>query len=82
MEEIFELKLGNLTMETYEKRFFGLLTYADYIKDEKVKIKIFLSGLPTFYRDKIQYDIPKTIKEVIEKENICISSIRIRNIRA
>ena len=82
MKEFFELKLVNLTMDAYEKRFHELLTYADYIKDKKVKILRFLSGLPTFYRDKIQYDIPKTIKEVIEKENICISSIRIRNIRA
>ena len=70
MEELFELKLGNLTMDAYEKRFLGLLTYADYIKDEKAKnIQIFLSGLPTFYRDKIQYDMPNTLKEVIGKEN-------------
>ena len=44
-----------------------MLTYADHIKDEKVKIQIFLSGLPTFYKDKIQYDMPKTLKEVIGK---------------
>ena len=55
-------------MDSYEKRFLELLTYANYIKYENVKIQIFLSGLPTFYRDKIQYDMPKTLKEVIEKE--------------
>ena len=53
MEELFELKLGNLTMDVYEKRFIEMLNYVDYIKDEKVKLQIFLSGLPTFYRDKI-----------------------------
>ena len=68
MGEFFELKLGNLTMEAYEKRFFGLLTYANYIKDEKVKIQIFLSGLATFYRGKIQYDMHKFLTEVITKE--------------
>ena len=53
MEEFFELKLGNLTMDAYEKKFLELLTYANYIKDEKVKIQIYLSVLPTFYKDKI-----------------------------
>ena len=68
MEELFGLKLGNLTMDAYEKIFLQLLTYANYIKYEKVKIQRFLSGLPTFYKDKIQYDMPKTLKEVIRKE--------------
>ena len=68
MEELFEFKMGNLTMDAYEKIFLELLTYVDYIKYDKVKIQIFLSGLPTFYKDKIQYDMPNTIKELIEKE--------------
>ena len=51
MEESFDL--GNLTMDAYEKRFLELLTYADYIKDDKVKIQRFLCGLTTFYGDKI-----------------------------
>ena len=62
MEEFFELKLGNSTMDAYKQIVLELLTYAYYIKDEKVKIQRFLSGLPTFYRDKIQYDMPKTLK--------------------
>ena len=69
MKEFLELELGNLTMDAYEKRFLELLNYGYYIKDEKVKIQIFLSALPIFYRDKIQCDMPKTLKEVIEKEN-------------
>jgi hypothetical protein len=32
-------------MDEYEKRFFELLKYVDFIKDEKVKIQRFLSGL-------------------------------------
>ena len=45
MGELFELKLGNLTMDAYEKKFLELLTYANYIKDMKGKIQIFLSGI-------------------------------------
>ena len=67
MEEYFELKLGSMTMDAYEKSFIELLTYENYIKYEKVNIQRFLSGFPTFYKDKIQYDMPKTVKEVIWK---------------
>jgi hypothetical protein len=41
MKDFFELKLGSMTMDEYEKRFFELLKYVGFIKDEKVKIQIF-----------------------------------------
>ena len=63
MEELFEITLGNLTMDAYKKRFLKLLTYADYIKDEKVKIQIFLSVLQPFYKDNIHYDMPRLLKK-------------------
>ena len=68
MENFFELKLGSMTMEAYEKNFLELLIYVDFIKDEKVKIQRFLSGLPESYRDEIQYDRPRNLKDSIWKE--------------
>jgi hypothetical protein len=53
MKEFFELKLGSMTMDEYERRFLELLRYVDFIKDEKVKIQIFLSGIPSIFSDKI-----------------------------
>jgi hypothetical protein len=44
------------------------LNYEDFIKDEKFKIQRFLSGLPSFYSNKIQYDNPKTFEEAIRRE--------------
>jgi hypothetical protein len=41
MKEFFKLKLGTMKMEEYEKQFFELLVYVDFIKDEKIKIQIF-----------------------------------------
>ena len=38
------------------------------MKDESMKIQMFLNGVPKFYKDKIQYDIPNTLKEVVWKE--------------
>jgi hypothetical protein len=68
MKEFFEIKLGITKMDEYEKRFFELLKYVYFIKDENVKIQRFLSRLPSFYNDKIQYDSPKTLEESIRKE--------------
>jgi hypothetical protein len=68
MKELFELKLESMTMDEYEKKFFELLKYVDFIKYEKVKIQRFLSGLPSFYNDKIQYDNSKTLEEAIRRE--------------
>jgi hypothetical protein len=48
MKEFFELKLGSMAMDEYEKRFFELLKYVGFIKDDKVKIQRFLSGLTSF----------------------------------
>ena len=46
IKEFHELRLGQHTMEYYANRFLELLRYARYIKDEKVKVQRFLSGLP------------------------------------
>jgi len=63
----FELKLCNMTMQEYEKNFLELLRYVNLIKEEKVKIQHFLSGLPTYYKDNIYYDEPKNLEEAIRK---------------
>jgi hypothetical protein len=69
MKEVFELKLGSITMDGYKKQLFELLKYVYFIKDDKVKIQRFLSGLPYFYSDKIQYNNPNTLEETIRREN-------------
>jgi hypothetical protein len=67
MQEFFELRLGSMTMEEYEKKFLGLLKYVGFINDEKVNIHRFLSGLPAFYKENIRCDEPKTLIEAIKK---------------
>jgi hypothetical protein len=65
MKEFFELKLGSMTIDEYERRFLELLKYVSFIKDETVKIQRYLSGFPSFISEKIQYDDPKTLEETI-----------------
>jgi hypothetical protein len=54
-------------MAEYKKKFLGLLKYVKFISAEKVKIQRFLSGIPAFYKEKIKYDEPNTMNEVIKK---------------
>jgi hypothetical protein len=65
MKEFFELKIGSMTIDEYERSFLELLKYVSFIKDETVKIHRYLSGLSSFISDKIQYDDPKTLEETI-----------------
>ena len=68
MKYFFELKLGSMTMDEYEKGLFELLKYVGFIRDEKVKIQIFFSVLPSFYIHKIHYENPNPLEEAIRRE--------------
>ena len=70
------MRLGQLTMEEYANKFLQLLRYVRYIKDEKVKIQHFLSGLPQSYKDRIEFYEPRTLEEAIEKLGIATRKAR------
>jgi hypothetical protein len=53
MKEFFELNLGSMTIDEYERRFLELLKYVSFMKDETVKIQRYFSGLPSFISNKI-----------------------------
>jgi len=55
-------------MEYYDKKFLKLLRYVAYIWDENVKVQCFLSGLPSFYGDIIEFYELKTLEEMIHKD--------------
>jgi len=66
-KEFYELKLGNLTMKDMCRKFLNLLRYLPYIIEEKPKVQRFLSCLPTIYKERIEYDNPKTLEEAMRK---------------
>ena len=45
IKEFHELRLGQLTMEEYANKFLEMLRFVWYIRDDKVKIKHFLSRI-------------------------------------
>jgi hypothetical protein len=59
IKEFFELKLGSMTIDEYERRFLELLKYVSFIKDEIVKIHRYLSGLSSFITEKYSMMIPR-----------------------
>ena len=58
-------------MDEYANKFLELLRYVQYIRDEKVKVQYFLSGLPHSYKDRIEFYEPSTLEEAIRKAKYC-----------
>ena len=58
-------------MEEYANKFLELLRYVRYIRDEKLKVQHFLSGLPQSYKYRIEFYEPRTIEEEIRKAKYC-----------
>ena len=74
MKEFFKLKLGSMTIDEYKRIFLEISKHVAFIKDEQVKIHRYLSGLPSFINDKIQYDDPKTLEETKGALNVFMNS--------
>ena len=66
-KEFYDLKLGSMSMKELSSNFLSLLRYVPYIIDEKPKIQRFLSCLLTSFKDKIEFDNPKTLEEAMRK---------------
>eukprot|EP00253_Pinus_taeda_P009062 PITA_09062 len=69
--EFHDLRLGQQTMDEFITRFTSLLHYVPYIRQEKVKVQRFVSNLPPYMRERIEFDNPKSMDEVIRKARIC-----------
>eukprot|EP00253_Pinus_taeda_P030209 PITA_30209 len=58
-------------MDEFINLFTSLLRYVPYIKEEKAKVQRFVSSLPSYIRETIEFDNPRTMDEAIRKERIC-----------
>ena len=54
-------------MEEYANKFLEVLRYVKYIRDDKMKMQRFLSGLPQSYKDRIEFDETRTLEDAIRK---------------
>eukprot|EP00253_Pinus_taeda_P012017 PITA_12017 len=58
-------------MDEFINRFTSLLHYVPYIKEEKAKVQRFVNSLPSYIRERIEFDNPRTMDEAIRKARIC-----------
>ena len=75
----YELKIGSMTNEEYTSRFLELLRYVPYLKDEKAKIQRFMSELPISFKDRIEFDEPRSLEEAIQKLKHCYEKSKHRS---
>eukprot|EP00253_Pinus_taeda_P023180 PITA_23180 len=69
--EFHDPRLGQQTMDEFVTKFTSLLCYVPYIREEKAKVQWFVSSLPQTMWERIEFDNPKTMDEVIRKARIC-----------
>jgi hypothetical protein len=78
-KEFYDLKLGSMTMKDLCSKFLSLLCYVPYIVDENPKIQRFISCLPHVYKERIEYDNPRTLEEAMRKENFSYEQNKNKN---
>ena len=71
VKEFHELHMGLMTMDAFINIFLDLLHYVPYIKEEKVNIQQFLGCLPLSFRDRIDFDMPKTLDTTLHNARLC-----------
>ena len=78
-KEFHELRLGQLTIDEFVTNFTNLLRYVPYIREEKEKVQRFLNFFPVVYKEKIEFDNPKTMDEAVRKARLCYQQFKGKN---
>ena len=65
-------------MEEFVTKFVNLQRYVPYSRDEKTKVCIFITCLPSSYKEKIEFDMPKNMDEEIRKDKWCYHLLKQR----
>lgn len=71
-----DLPLGELSIDEFITKFTSLLRYVPYIWEEKAKVQRFISSLPLFMKEHLEFDNPDTMDEVIRMACICYQQNR------
>ena len=70
--------MGSITNEEYTSRLLKLLRYMPYLKEEKAKIQRIISGLLIAFKDRIEFNEPRSLEEAIQKLKNCYEQSRHR----
>lgn len=67
--EFHDLWLGKLAMDEFRTNFTFM--YVPYIQEDKEKVQRFISSIPIFMKELLEFDNPKMMGEAIRKAHIC-----------
>ena len=70
VKEFHELRMGSMTMDAFINIFLDLLHYVRYIKEENVNIQQFPGCLPPSFQDRIEFNMPKTLDTILDKDRL------------
>ncbi len=70
-KEFYELQMGSMTNEEYTSRFLELLRYVPYLREEKAKVHRFIRGFLVAYRERIEFDEPRSLEKAIQNLKHC-----------
>ena len=62
--------------DEYTSKFLELLRYVPYLKEEKAKIQRFISGFPIAFKDRIEFDKPRSMEEATRKLKHCYEQLK------
>lgn len=70
------MRLGQQSMDEFVTKFTSLLRYVPYIWEEKAQVQLFVSSLPTFMKERIKFDNPKSMDKAIRQAKICYQQMK------
>ena len=63
-------------MDDFVTKFVNLQCYIPYLKEEKSRVYRFIRCFPQYYKDKIEFGMPKTMDDVIRKAKLCYLQLK------
>lgn len=70
------MRLGQQSIDEFVTKLASLLRYVPYIWEEKAKVQLFVSSLPSFMKERIKFDNPKSMDEAIRQAKICYQQMK------
>lgn len=67
IDEFHDLQQKGLSVTQYESKFFELLPYVDYLKDEKLLVNRFIRGLNAGIAGPVRMSAPESLQVAVEK---------------
>lgn len=63
-------------MDEFIAKFTSLLRYVPYIGEEKAKLQRFINSLPSYMKEKLEFDHPKMMDDSVRKARICYQQMK------